>query len=257
MHCFFECSSWAELGWSKKKKSCLLLKPPAFVLLINAPLHDHLAGPDSSYYAVAVVRRSSGLTWETLRGTRSCHTGMGRTAGWNVPMGLIHQATNDCNFGESSCTLSVMQRDCGAVDWHPTVSPPQPTISVPAVPPEQTPPRPSALGVLAAAAILTMGPNAKPVPKRGTMAMPEHSGKGHKVATSIKCQASLCLSTNFFFFMPSMPTGVWLKAAVMLPSSNTQSLEKTAVVSRRLVSVSTVSLTKFSHILSVPAALWS
>lgn len=175
----------------KKKKLPTSKKTPASVLLINAPLHDHLAGPDSSYYAVAVVRRNSGLTWETLRGRRSCHTGLGRTAGWNVPMGLIHQATNDCNFGESSCTLSVMQHDCGAVDWHPTASPPQPTISAPAVPREQTPPRPSALGVLAAAAILTMGPNAKPVPKRGTMAMPEHSGKEHKVATSIKCQASL------------------------------------------------------------------
>lgn len=100
----------------QKKKKLPTSKTPASVLLINAPLHDHLAGPDSSYYAVAVAKRSSGLTWETLRGRRSCHTGIGRTAGWNVPMGLIHQATNDCNFGESSCTLSAMQHDCGAVD---------------------------------------------------------------------------------------------------------------------------------------------
>lgn len=113
IHGFFECSSWVEFHWSKK--SCLLLKTPASVLLINSPLHDPLAGPDSSYYAVAVVKRSSGLTWEGLRGRASCHTGMGRTAGWNIPMGLIHQATNDCDFGESWCTLPVMQRDAGAV----------------------------------------------------------------------------------------------------------------------------------------------
>ncbi|XP_056276208.1 serotransferrin-like isoform X1 [Pseudoliparis swirei] len=52
----------------------------------------------SSYYAVAVVKKSSGLTWKTLKGKRSCHTGVGRTAGWNVPMGQIHKETNDCDF---------------------------------------------------------------------------------------------------------------------------------------------------------------
>ncbi|XP_037644109.1 transferrin-a [Sebastes umbrosus] len=56
------------------------------------------AGAASSYYAVAVVKRSSGLTWETLRGKKSCHTGVGRTAGWNIPMGQIHKETQDCDF---------------------------------------------------------------------------------------------------------------------------------------------------------------
>lgn len=54
----------------------------------------------SSYYAVAVVKKNSGVTWETLRGKRSCHTGIGRTAGWNVPMGHIHKITADCDFSE-------------------------------------------------------------------------------------------------------------------------------------------------------------
>uniref|UniRef100_A0A8D0AAD0 Serotransferrin n=1 Tax=Sander lucioperca TaxID=283035 RepID=A0A8D0AAD0_SANLU len=54
----------------------------------------------SSYYAVAVVKRDSGVTWETLQGKRSCHTGVGRTAGWNIPMGLIHQRTQDCDFSK-------------------------------------------------------------------------------------------------------------------------------------------------------------
>ena len=53
-----------------------------------------------SYYAVAVVKKSSGLTWETLGGKSSCHTAMGRTAGWNIPMGLIHQQTGNCKFSK-------------------------------------------------------------------------------------------------------------------------------------------------------------
>uniref|UniRef100_UPI0037E9C6B8 transferrin-a n=1 Tax=Semicossyphus pulcher TaxID=241346 RepID=UPI0037E9C6B8 len=52
----------------------------------------------ASYYAVAVVKKDSGVTWENLKGKKSCHTGVGRTAGWNIPMGHIHRQTQDCNF---------------------------------------------------------------------------------------------------------------------------------------------------------------
>ncbi|XP_044075040.1 transferrin-a [Siniperca chuatsi] len=55
-------------------------------------------GVASSYYAVAVVKKGSGVTWENLKGKKSCHTGVGRTAGWNIPMGHIHKLTNDCDF---------------------------------------------------------------------------------------------------------------------------------------------------------------
>ncbi|XP_007057023.3 ovotransferrin [Chelonia mydas] len=55
--------------------------------------------PGETYYAVAVVKKSNpSITWKTLRGKKSCHTAVGRTAGWNVPMGLIHSETGSCDF---------------------------------------------------------------------------------------------------------------------------------------------------------------
>lgn len=61
-------------------------------------MFSSFVGSASSYYAVAVVKTGSGVTWENLKTKRSCHTGIGRTAGWNIPMGLIYKETNDCDF---------------------------------------------------------------------------------------------------------------------------------------------------------------
>ncbi|XP_049889736.1 transferrin-a [Epinephelus moara] len=71
---------------------------PALVEQYNADLCSASGAAASSYYAVAVVKKNSGVTWENLQGKRSCHTGIGRTAGWNVPMGIIHSQTNNCDF---------------------------------------------------------------------------------------------------------------------------------------------------------------
>ncbi|XP_075908527.1 melanotransferrin-like isoform X2 [Petromyzon marinus] len=47
-----------------------------------------------TYHAVAVVHKAApaSLTFGTLRGTRSCHTGLGRTAGWVIPVGRLRQS---------------------------------------------------------------------------------------------------------------------------------------------------------------------
>ncbi|XP_077845976.1 transferrin isoform X1 [Macaca mulatta] len=55
---------------------------------------------EEGYFAVAVVKSSSDLTWDNLKGKKSCHTAVGRTAGWNIPMGLLYSKINHCRFDE-------------------------------------------------------------------------------------------------------------------------------------------------------------
>ncbi|XP_012791641.1 serotransferrin [Sorex araneus] len=55
---------------------------------------------EKGYLAVAVVKASSGITWNSLQGKKSCHTAVDRTAGWNIPMGLLYNRINHCKFDE-------------------------------------------------------------------------------------------------------------------------------------------------------------
>ncbi|XP_045153751.1 serotransferrin [Echinops telfairi] len=65
----------------------------------NGP--DCVTGPEPGYWAVAVVKTSNpDITWNNLKGKKSCHTAVGRTAGWNIPMGLIYNETKSCAFDE-------------------------------------------------------------------------------------------------------------------------------------------------------------
>ncbi|XP_038608253.1 serotransferrin [Tachyglossus aculeatus] len=62
---------------------------------------DCVKRPAEGYYTVAVAKKSDpNLKWGQLKGKKSCHTGVGRTAGWNIPMGLLYNQTHDCKFGE-------------------------------------------------------------------------------------------------------------------------------------------------------------
>ncbi|XP_076054624.1 transferrin-like [Oratosquilla oratoria] len=64
-------------------------------------------GPlDASYFAVAVVKADSGITsLEQLKGKKSCHTGIGRTAGWKIPVSTLMEAgllkPIKCNYAQA------------------------------------------------------------------------------------------------------------------------------------------------------------
>lgn len=93
------------------------LQCPVSSPLLFSPLTSPLLDIGTSYYAVAVVRRNSNVTINTLKGVKSCHTGINRTVGWNVPVGYLvesgHLSVMGCdvlkgeNFRPSFLSLSL------------------------------------------------------------------------------------------------------------------------------------------------------
>ncbi|XP_056419511.1 saxiphilin-like [Hyla sarda] len=50
--------------------------------------------------AVALVKKSDkDITWNNLKGKKSCHTGVGHQAGWIIPTSLISKETMSCDIG--------------------------------------------------------------------------------------------------------------------------------------------------------------
>ncbi|XP_060060837.1 lactotransferrin [Erinaceus europaeus] len=64
----------------------------------NAP--DCVEAPAEGYFSVAVVRKSDpDITWKTLKGTKSCHTVVDSSEGWNIPLNQLLSMTGECQLG--------------------------------------------------------------------------------------------------------------------------------------------------------------
>ena len=69
------------------------------------------------YYGLAVVQKNSTINLSELKGKKSCHTGVGKTVGWKIPVGYLlykkemtftdNQYTSASNFFGDSCAPGI------------------------------------------------------------------------------------------------------------------------------------------------------
>lgn len=63
---------------------------------------------------MAVVKKGTEFTVNDLQGKTSCHTGLGRSAGWNIPIGtLIHRGAIEWEGIESGSVEQGKAREMG------------------------------------------------------------------------------------------------------------------------------------------------
>ena len=91
------------------------------ILNNQTKLHHTTIPPDPyKYRAGVLIHRSSDITSiADLRGRRSCHTGVGRTAGWHIPIGqLLAKQTMipDCK-SELQTVSKFFYRSCAPGKW--------------------------------------------------------------------------------------------------------------------------------------------
>merc|ERR1712183_791726 len=73
---------------------------------ISVVAAENVGYEDASYYAVAVVKKGHefpGLSMKKVSGYKTCHTGVGKSSGWNVPMGWLLRHNGNPSEVAASC----------------------------------------------------------------------------------------------------------------------------------------------------------
>ncbi|KAK6185239.1 hypothetical protein SNE40_007513 [Patella caerulea] len=102
------------------------------IVPIAAETYKNVNSESTSYWAVAVVRKGNrGVNIKNLKDSRSCHTGIMKTSGWNVPIGLLIErgeikktdpcniATNVGEFFKESCVPGVLDPEYDPLGRNP------------------------------------------------------------------------------------------------------------------------------------------
>lgn len=106
------------------------------LLPISAEIYN--GGPSqpsySEHYSVAVVKRGSGMSLSNLRGSKSCHGGVGTSSGWNMPISTLIEKQLleivDCNnhvkaaakFFDKMCAPDALNTQFNPTGDNPTSS---------------------------------------------------------------------------------------------------------------------------------------